>query len=52
MPPYLGALKAVGFRVSSLPVNGLMRAGVEDLLQLCTAGQAGRCVHGGEYCQT
>lgn len=61
MPPCLGALKAVGFHVFNLLVNGLKRAGVEDLLQLCTAGppqspgtarQAGRGVHGGGYCQT
>lgn len=37
-PPYLGVLEAVGFHVSNLLVNGLERAGVGDLLQLCTAG--------------
>lgn len=59
-PPYLGVLEAVGFHVSNLLVNGLVRAGVGDL-QICTAGspqspgsagQAGRGVHSGGYCQT
>lgn len=36
-PPYLGVLEAVGFHVSNLLVNGLERAGMGHLLQLCTA---------------
>lgn len=57
-PPYLGVLEAVGFHVSNLLVNNGL---VGDLLQHCTAespqspgsaGQAGRVMPGGEYCQT
>lgn len=60
-PPYLGVLEAVGFHASNSLVKGLLRAGVGDLLQLCTAGspqspgstgEAGGRVCGGEYCQT
>lgn len=38
VPPYLGVLEALEFHVSNSLVNGLQRAAVEDLLQLCTAG--------------
>lgn len=60
-PPYLGVLEAVGFHVSNLLVNGIVRAGEGNLLRLCTAGlpwspgtagQASRGICGGVYCQT